>query len=340
MPPEGVARLDSGSVSEPRPSVRSSTYTAADGITGVDTWMGGRAAVTSGYLLHGDQPALVETGPTTSVDSVLAGLAELDLGPEDLAHIVLTHIHLDHAGGVGTLARHFPGASVWVQERGAPHLADPAKLMSSAGRVYGEERLRTLFGPMDAVPSERLRAIVDGDEIDLGGRALEVLYTPGHASHHVALKDSRSGAVFTGDAMGIHLPDVRVLRPATPPPDIDVEAGVASIERIREAADGLLLFSHFGPVSQVDELCEIAQRRLRKWADIVHEAMAESDDLDRVAEILDHRTADEFPAETAAERDRYELLADMRMNAMGLIRYWTKRAEREAARGSGSAPSR
>jgi glyoxylase-like metal-dependent hydrolase (beta-lactamase superfamily II) len=305
------------------------TYEAAPGITGVDTWMAGRTRVTSAYLLHGAQPALVETGPTTSVEAVTAGLNSLGLGPDDLAHIVVTHIHLDHAGGVGTLSHHFNRATIWVHERGAPHLADPTKLVHSATRVYGEERLQELFGPVEAVPPERLRAVTGGDRIELTERSLEVLYTPGHASHHVALVDSQSGAVFTGDALGIHLPDVRVLRPATPPPDIDVELGVESITRIRERAQNLLLFSHFGPVTEVDELCDIAARRLRKWADIVRDALEETDDLDRVTELLERRTADEFEPAQAEDRERYEILSGMRTNAEGLIRYWKKRADAE-----------
>jgi glyoxylase-like metal-dependent hydrolase (beta-lactamase superfamily II) len=303
------------------------TYDAAPGITGVDTWMAGRTRVTSAYLLHGSQPALVETGPTTSVEAVTAGLNSLGLGPDDLAHIVVTHIHLDHAGGVGTLSHHFPAATIWVHERGAPHLAEPGKLVSSAARVYGEERLRELFGPVEAVPQERLRSVSDGDRVSLAERSLEVLYTPGHASHHVALVDSTSGALFTGDALGIHLPDVRVLRPATPPPDVDVELGLQSIRRIHERAGGLLLFSHFGPVTEVDELCDIAARRLRKWADIVRDALEETDDLDRVTELLERRTEDEFPSDEAVDRERYEILSGTRMNAAGLVRYWKKREE-------------
>ncbi len=311
------------------------TYEAAQGITGVDTQMAGRTRLTSAYLLGGDEPALVETGPTTSVEAVMAGLGSLGLGSADLAHIVVTHIHLDHAGGVGTLARHFPAASIWVHERGAPHLADPTKLVHSAGRVYGEERLRTLFGPMEPVPSERLRPVADGDKVPLGTRGLDVLYTPGHASHHIALVDSLSGALFTGDALGIHLPDAQVLRPATPPPDIDVELGVQSIERIRTRAESVLLFSHFGPVTEVDELCSIASARLRKWAEIVREALDETDDLERVAELLERRTASEFedgplPREEI-DFERYEVLSSMRMNAEGLVRYWKKRPEREAS---------
>jgi len=307
------------------------TYEAASGITGIDTRMAGKPMVTSAYLLSGDEPALVETGPTTSIEAVGSGLGASGLSPEDLAHIVVTHIHLDHAGGVGRLAQRFPRATVWVHERGAPHLADPAKLVASATRVYGEERLRRLFGPVDPTPSDRIQAVSEGDTIRLGNRSLEVLYTPGHASHHVALVDSLSGALFTGDALGIHLPDDRVLRPATPPPEIDVEAGLESIERIRRRARSVLLFSHFGPVAEVDELCSIAAARLRKWSDIVRDALEETDDLDRIAELLERRTASEFDGVTPADPGRYDVLSDMKMNAAGLARYWQKKGERPPA---------
>jgi glyoxylase-like metal-dependent hydrolase (beta-lactamase superfamily II) len=311
------------------------TYPAADGIVGVDTRMAGKTRLTSAYLLEGPEPTLVETGPTTSVKSVTEGLRALGLGPEDLAHIVVTHIHLDHAGGVGRLSSRFQRAVVWVHERGAPHLADPTKLVASATRVYGEERMEALFGPVDPVPQERLRAVADGDTIALGARKLEVLYTPGHASHHIALVDDRSGAVFTGDALGIHLPDARVVRPATPPPDIDVELGLDSIERIRSRAESVLLFSHFGPVTETDELCAIATKRLRKWAAIVRDALEETDDLDRIARLLERQTASEFDEARAAgvdiDMDRYETLSSMRMNAAGLVRYWKKRGEAEEA---------
>jgi glyoxylase-like metal-dependent hydrolase (beta-lactamase superfamily II) len=302
------------------------------GITAVDTRMAGRAMVTSAYLIAGERPTLIETGPTTSVQAVLAALAGLGLGAADLAHIVVTHIHLDHAGGVGRLATHFPGATVWAHERGVPHLADPTRLVRSAARVYGEDRLQRLFGPVDPTAPDRLRALGDGDSLSLGTRKLEVLHTPGHASHHVCLVDSETGALFTGDALGIHLPDVGVLRPATPPPEVDVEQSLESIGRIRSRARSVLMFSHYGPVSEVEELCDIAARRLRRWAGIVREAMSETSDVDRVAEILAARTADELaPVRDRSGIDRYDLLADMRINAAGLVRYWQKRDERPAS---------
>ena len=311
-----------------------STVEVAEGVVAIDTMMAGREKVTSGYLLRASEPALIETGPTTSVPAVLAGLGSLGLGPNDLAHIVVTHIHLDHAGGVGALSGHFPKATVWVHERGAPHLAEPDRLVKSVARLYGEERMRALFGPVEPVEPDRLRSVSDGDRIALGDRDIDVMYTPGHASHHVALADSRTGAVFTGDALGIHLPDVGVLRPATPPPDVDIEQSQQSIRRIRERArSSVLMFSHYGPVSEVDELCEIASSRLTRWAGVVRAAMDQTDDLDRIAEMLDRGTADEFDGspDPGPARERYELLATMKMNAAGLVRYWQKRAEREAA---------
>lgn len=329
MPPDGGA-----SVALPATlPVVAETVEVAPGITAIDTEMAGRRRATSAYLLPADEPALVETGPSTSARAVTEGLDALGVTPEDLAHVVVTHIHLDHAGAVGTLARRFRRATIWVHERGAPHLADPTRLVRSASRVYGEDRLRELFGPVEPVPADRLRPLSDGDKILLGGRALEVLYTPGHASHHVCLADSESGAVFTGDALGIHLPDVGVLRPATPPPEADVELSIQSVERIRARARSALLLSHFGPLGDIDEACSLAVARLRRWADIVREALSETDDPDRVGEILRRETAEEEgPALGRPEAlDRYEVLGSYRMNAMGLIRYWKKRQE-EAAR--------
>ena len=197
--------------------------------------------------------------------------------------------------------------------------------------------MRELFGPVDPVPPERLQPLSDGDVVHLGDRSIDVLYTPGHASHHISLVDSETGAIFTGDALGIHLPGVRVLRPATPPPDVDVELAVGSIERIWARARSVLMFSHYGPVSEVEELCRIAIERVKKWADIVKGAMDVTIDLDRIAEILAAGTAAEFEGAATSdpsELERYEILSSMRVNAAGLVRYWQKREEtqRGAAR--------
>jgi glyoxylase-like metal-dependent hydrolase (beta-lactamase superfamily II) len=322
--PTRVAPIDSADVD--------TTFPVADGITAIDTKMVGRYLVTSAYLVDADELALIETGPTTSAAAVEAALTELGVGANDLAHVIVTHIHLDHAGGAGTIARAYPSATVWVHERGAPHLADPTRLVASTERVYGADRMREMFGVVEPVASSRLRRLGDHDRVSLGNRTLVVLETPGHASHHVALHDGRTGAVFAGDALGVHLPDVGVLRPATPPPDLDVELALVSIERIRERAD-LLLLSHFGPVAAVEHLCELAGRRIQAWADLVRRELRVDDDLDRIASALELQGADEYREDSGEEidMDRYDVLSSVRMNAMGLIRYWKKRAERDAA---------
>jgi glyoxylase-like metal-dependent hydrolase (beta-lactamase superfamily II) len=309
------------------------TFGAAPGISGIDTKMLGREMVTSAYLLHGDEPTLVETGPSLSRDAVGEGLAELGIGRDDLAHVVVTHIHLDHAGGVGTLARSFPRATIWVHHRGAPHLVDPTKLVSSVERVYGAERAHAYFGGVEPAPAERIRSVDDGDVIRLGARSLEVLYTPGHASHHVALVDSETGAVFAGDAIGVHLPDVKVLRPATPPPDIDVELAVQSIERIRDRTRSVLLLSHYGTVPEFQAMCDLAILRIRGWAEDVREALGRTDDVDEIVKVLQERVTAEDLADAGegADMEKYEMLSSVQVNAMGLIRYWRKRWEREAA---------
>lgn len=314
------------------------TFEAAEGIRAIDSLMCGREKVTSCYLIEAAEPALVETGPTTSLDAVLEGLEHLGVGARDLAHIVVTHIHLDHAGGAGALAPHFPGAKVWVHERGAPHLADPTKLVASAIRVYGEAKLNELFGSVDPVPKERLKAVGDGARIELGGRSLEVLYTPGHASHHVALLDSRSGGVFVGDALGVFLPDVGVLRPATPPPEFDLPLAVQSIERIRDRQPTSILFSHFGPVRRVEEICGRAIDRMRSWASFVEEALEHTTELPGVVERLRAAAEDDLdevpPGRREAVLDRLEVLSSYEMNAMGLMRYIQKgqdKADRRSA---------
>ena len=308
------------------------TFDVADEITAIDTRMVGRYLVTSAYLIGGAEPTLIETGPSTSFDAVLSGLEALGMGPNDLAHVVVTHVHLDHAGGVGTIAGAFPRATIWVHERGAPHIADPTRLVASTERTYGVDRVREMFGPVEPVAAERLRALKDGDKIDIGGRRLSAMYTPGHASHHVALHDSRTGAVFVGDALGVHLPDVGVLRPATPPPDFDEGLSCASIERIRERAE-LLLLSHFGPVAEVDQMCDLAGKRIRSWSHVVREALELDDDVDRITQLLEELGASEYHEDPGQELDmeKYDILSSIRTNAMGMIRYWKKVAEMGAA---------
>src|SRR3954466_160620 len=163
------------------------------GVVELDTLLGGWERITAGYLIEGPAPVLVETGSQSSVPSLLAALTDHGVAATDLAGIAVTHIHLDHAGGVGDVARAFPNATVYVHERGARHLVDPEKLVNSAAMVYGA-LLDTLYGRLDPTPAERIHVLEDGEDIDVGGgRTLTTVDSPGHAKHHLALHDSESG---------------------------------------------------------------------------------------------------------------------------------------------------
>ena len=303
----------------------------APGIRAIDTLFAGVERYTAAYLIDAERPILVETGPTTSHGPLTAALERLGIDADALGDVVLTHIHLDHGGGIGRLARAFPRATVWVHGAGARHLADPSRLVASTERVYGGERMAALFGPVEAVDASRIRALEDGDRIPLGGRHLDVLATPGHAKHQVALVDSATGSVFTGDALGIHPPDLPVLRPATPPPDFDLEQAVDSIERIRRAASGggKLLFAHFGPVEDTERTCDLAVARFSAWTERVREAARWAGDVEAAVEALRDEARRDVAtgADAQLDLDRLEVLSGIRMNAAGILRYLELRGD-------------
>ncbi len=306
-----------------------------DEITAIDTVMAGERELNAVYLVEASEPALIEAGPGADHDRIVAALDHLGVRPDDLAHIVVTHIHMDHAGGVGALLERYPRATVWVHEIGARHLVDPERLVASTARTDGEGRMRTLYGSMIPVAPDRLRAIGGGDRIDLGDRALTAVHTPGHASHHVAMHDDRSGAMWTGEAIGSYLPWASCFRPALPPPEVDIERALASIAAMRSRRPTALLTSHYGTVPDIDEAFDRASARIRSWADVAERVLRDdldaSDDtiyaaLERLA-----RTEFETDAHRPFEEQRYDVLGSIRMNALGLSRYWRKRWEREAA---------
>lgn len=236
-------------------------HEVAPGIHVIDTLLGGRPGVTAAYLVTGERPALVDTGPRTSAPAVRAALAEAGLGPSDLAWIVPTHVHLDHCGATGILAAAFPEATVVVHRRGARHLSEPGRLLAGSAAVYG--RRWSIYGGLDPTPAHRIAAVEDGHRIDVGpGRALEVVETPGHARHHTCLLDLEAGAVFAGDAVGVELPGAH-LYPAVPPPDLDLAAGLRSLERLARLEPTRLLLGHYGPASDPAAVIDTARTQWR-----------------------------------------------------------------------------
>jgi glyoxylase-like metal-dependent hydrolase (beta-lactamase superfamily II) len=262
----------------------------------IDTKMAGYQGITAGYLIRSSRPCLVETGTSTSAPVVRAALAALGIEAADLATVVVTHIHLDHAGGVGDIASMFPAADVVVHEKGARHLADPSRLMASARMVYGDA-LDVLFGELAAVPADRLRTLDDVGAVDLGdGRRLESYYSPGHARHHVGLLDSLSGDLYVGDAAGVYIPETGDLRPATPPPDFDLEVALASIARFAALGPSRLLFSHYGPVADVPATLERSAQEISVWVSETRAARSAGMDLDHAVEAVRQQTLSRYAA--------------------------------------------
>jgi glyoxylase-like metal-dependent hydrolase (beta-lactamase superfamily II) len=302
------------------------------GITGlghdvfqIDTRMAGYEGITAGYLIRGDRPCLVETGTAPSAPVVRDALADLGVGPQDLATVVVTHIHLDHAGGVGDIARMFPAARIVVHVRGARHLADPSRLMASARMVYGDS-LGTLFGELAPTPAERIQAVEETGTIDLGGgRRLDSHYSPGHARHHVGLLDSVSGDLYVGDAAGIYLPETGDVRAATPPPDFDLGTALASVGMFASLRPARLLFSHYGPVSAVQDTLERSAEEIRVWVEETRKAHAAGLDLDHAVAMVRQRTRDRYAALRSsggeAAESRFDLMCSASVNVSGIM-HW------------------
>ncbi|HEX3839892.1 MAG TPA: MBL fold metallo-hydrolase [Acidimicrobiales bacterium] len=304
--------------------------TIADGVIELDTLLGGWQRVTAGYMIEGPEPVLIETGSQSSVPVLLAALDGLGLGPDDLAGVVVTHIHLDHAGGVGDVARAFPKATVYVHPKGARHLADPTKLVDSAARVYGP-LLDSLYGRLDPTPPDRIHVLEDGEAIRVGpNRSLIGVDSPGHAKHHVALHDSLSGVLFAGDAVGVKLPDAGVLRPSTPPPDFDLDQALHSLRRFADRRPSGIALAHYGLLGNPGDLLEEADGTLRRWAEVAEAAFRRGDDI---AAALANEFESDMEGVPDEHREKLDIMNGVHSNAAGLHRWLSTRESAGDANG-------
>jgi glyoxylase-like metal-dependent hydrolase (beta-lactamase superfamily II) len=274
----------------------------------------GRERVIGCYLLEtADGLALQDCGPTTCVPELKARLAERGLELRDLRHLLLSHIHLDHAGATGVLVRDHPGLQVHVSEIGAPHLVDPERLERSARRLYGDE-FDTLWGELAPVPEQNIHVV--GSEV-LG---LECFPTPGHASHHVCYLDG-DGTLYAGDAAGVRIQPARFVFPPTPPPEVDLEAWDKTLGDIARREPERLALIHFGVAEDVESHLAEMRARLHEWADRVRDGASE--------EAFEAAAARDL----GPEREPYEQAMPFWQSYAGLVRYWQKREEAEAASG-------
>jgi glyoxylase-like metal-dependent hydrolase (beta-lactamase superfamily II) len=244
--------------------------------------------------------------------------------------VVVTHIHLDHAGGTGDIAAMFPAAQVVVHELGARHLADPSRLMSSARMVYGDE-LDDLFGTLAPTPADRIRAVGQRGVVDLGGgRRLDSHYSPGHARHHVGLIDSASGDLYVGDAAGVYIQETGDMRPATPPPDFNLDVALESLRMFAALQPARLLFSHFGPVTDIEETLDRSAAEINLWVAETRRARSGGMDTDHAAAMVAERTRQRYAA-LAPEADpqltaRFERVSGAAANVAGIM-HWLDRAD-------------
>jgi len=298
----------------------------ASGLSYLDLNFCGVEGVIASVILHGPGgAAIIDPGPSSTLPALRAGLERSGIAVPDLRAILLTHIHLDHAGATGTLVRENPALRVYVHEKGAAHMVDPSKLIASATRLWGDEMDR-LWGEMEPVPASAITVLQGAERIAAGGRDLEVAYTPGHASHHVSYFNADSGIAFVGDTAGVRLQEGRFVLPPTPPPDIAIEAWRDSLARIAAWHPETLFITHFGPFAPVAaHLTEMADH-LELTSGLVKTSLERGGtDEDREGWFRDEIRRELRRRMPEAEAQAYEVAGRFDLNWRGLARYWRKK---------------
>jgi glyoxylase-like metal-dependent hydrolase (beta-lactamase superfamily II) len=290
-------------------------------------WGGHPHAIASLLMRSENSAALIDPGPSSSLSTLHEQLARHGLGASDLNAILLTHIHMDHAGATGSLVRENPRLRVYVHSRGAAHMVDPSKLLHSASRLYGDEMER-LFGEFLPVSPSNLHVLEGGEVIALGARHLQVLYTPGHASHHVTYFDPADGIAFVGDTAGISINGHPFVLPATPPPDISLELWDASLDAITGLHPQRLFLTHFSFSDNPALHIASYRERLHRWYELCASILART--LDEPASM--QRFSQEIGAEAAQflspqEISEYFFSGALSLSWLGLARYHRKRME-------------
>ena len=271
------------------------------------------------YVYDTERPAVIDTGTGVNRAALFDTLDAIGIGPTDLAWILPTHAHLDHAGGAGYLAERYPNATVRIPDRGVRHLVDPAALVAGT-KAAVRDQWRHYADPRP-VPDDRIAGLSDGDGVDLGDRELVVHEAPGHAPHHAVFHDPDAGVVFTADAAGIYVPAIDSVRQTTPPPQFDLDQCLRDIEQIAALDPALLCFAHFGPRTYDPSILGAAKRAYVEWVEAVRSARETLPSDEAVVEHFEAASADhDF---WNAERRR----ADASLNARGVLQFLDDRAD-------------
>jgi glyoxylase-like metal-dependent hydrolase (beta-lactamase superfamily II) len=300
--------------------------TLAAGLSYFDLKFVGVPRIIATVVVHGPGgAAIIDPGPSSTLPVLRAGLAGAGIAVADLRAVLLTHIHFDHAGATGTLVHENPALRVFVHEKGAPHLVDPAKLIASATRLWGDEMDR-LWGEFRPVPQDALVVLKGEERINAGGRDLDVAYTPGHASHHVSYFSADTGIAFVGDTAGIRLQPGGFIMPPTPPPDIDLEAWRDSLRRIAEWRADTVFITHFGPHGPVVAHLTEMVSHLELTASLVRASLSRpGSDEDREQWVAEELRRELRRRMSESEARAYEVAGRFDVSWRGLARYWRKR---------------
>src|ERR1700682_1539512 len=293
-------------------------------------WVGRPHSIAAALLEADGHRAIIDPGPESTLATLRERLHARGLSVAQLDAILLTHIHLDHAGASGSLVRDNPRLAVYVHTLGAPHMIDPAKLLASAARLW-PDNLHQLFGETLPVPKENLRILEGGETLTLGARKLEVAYTPGHASHHVSYFDDAEGVAFVGDTTGIRIDNGPYILPATPPPDISLEIWENSFATILKRRPSRLFLTHFGFADNPAEHIDQFRRRLHRWAELAAEILRSAPSEAEAKQAFVARAQAEMQEQLAPEEaDHHAFIAGLALSFLGLARYLRKRAEATA----------
>ena len=294
-------------------------------------WVGRPHSIAAALLESNGHRAIVDPGPESTYATLRERLQSRGLSVAQLEAILLTHIHLDHAGATGSLVRENPRLAVYVHALGAPHMIDPSRLLASAARLW-PETLHRLFGETLPVPKENLRTLEGGETLTLGGSKLEVAYTPGHASHHVSYFDAAEGVAFVGDTTGIRIDNGPYILPATPPPDINLEIWDDSFAAILAQRPSRLFLTHFGFAGNPAEHIDAFRRRLHRWAELAAEALRSASGEAEAKQAFVARAHAEMQELLGAEEaEHHAFTAGLDLSFLGLARYLRKRAEAMAS---------
>lgn len=294
-----------------------------DGVYLIDTFGANFEKTVASYVVKGSKVALIDVGYASSYANVIRGLQELNISPNDVDYIIPTHVHLDHSGAVGILAKYMRNAKIIAHERAVRHIIDPSKLIQSATSVYGEELMR-VYGYPEPVDQNRVEAVKDELFVDLGNNVeLRLIYTPGHAPHHISIIDEKRKLLFSGDALGIIYPRIPVLIPTMPPPSFDAELALKSIDLLESFKPKTLLIPHFGIVENDGTIFKKNKDAINEWLQLIDNLNKQGLSQSSIVSVLVERIKNEAKS---SEVPIYAV-GSITITVMGTLNYLLKKSK-------------